>query len=195
MLEKLPVSGVRKLFAFLTNGNAEIKFHTICLQNRDRERRLTARLYSGCSCFFVTSCTGCPYCGTGRFTGVWVTTILRSNTYGCPWKTCSSEILENPAAVCDGTGSLWLPVHGTGAFFAKLEEHFGVKGFASTRALYDDPLTPLSVIYDRINRALGTTLSWRDELPLAEANDIPNRYIVRLLDIAAYHDVALHLVV
>lgn len=194
MLEKLPVSGVRKLFAFLTNGNAEIKFHTICLQNRDRERAANRPIVFGMQLLFCNVLYRLPVLRDWPFHRRLGHDYITQQYLRLPVEDLSSEILENPAAVCDGTGSLWLPVHGTGAFFAKLEEHFGVKGFASTRALYDDPLTPLSVIYDRINRALGTTLSWRDELPLAEANDIPNRYIIRLLDIAAYHDVALHLV-
>ena len=38
MLEKLSVDFVRKIFAILTNGNAQIKFYTICMQNRNREK-------------------------------------------------------------------------------------------------------------------------------------------------------------
>ena len=38
MLEKLSVDFVRKLFSILTNGNAQIKFYTICMQNQDREK-------------------------------------------------------------------------------------------------------------------------------------------------------------
>ena len=45
------------------------------------------------------------------------------------------------------------------------------------------------------NQALSVNLSWAKELELARQNRIPNRYVIRLLDIAAYHQVSIHLTV
>ena len=142
--EKLPVSGVRKLFAFLTNGNAEIKFHTIACKPRPRTGgQPPHRLRDAAA--FLHILYRLPVLRDWPFHRRLGHDYITQQYLRLPVEDLSSEILEisrrvrwHRKPVAAGT---W-----TGGFFCEAEEHFGVKGFASTRALYDDPLTPLSVI-------------------------------------------------
>lgn len=195
MVEKLSVDFVRKIFWILTNGNAQIKFHTICMQNRDREKATNRPVEFGLKLLGYNLWYRLPLLREipiGRQIGK---DYLTRQYLRLPVEDLASEILENPQAVCDVENSLFLPVLSQDAFFEKLENVFDCPGFAKMRRRYQDNKKPLKDIYDSINQALSTSLSWEQELSIARENLIPNRYIIRFLDIATYHQVAIYLTV
>ena len=112
-----------------------------------------------------------------------------------PVEDLSSEILENPAAVCDVTDSLFLPVLGKRSFFQQVEKALDCPGFAKARLRLEDPCMGMEEIYQSLNRTLQKSLQPDTELKMAAANLMPNRYIIRLLDIAVYHGVTVHLTI
>ena len=71
MLEKLPVSGVRKLFAFLTNAMPKLNSTPFACKTATANGRPTAPSSSGCSCFFAIFYTGCPSLRDWPFHRVW----------------------------------------------------------------------------------------------------------------------------
>ena len=194
VVEKLSVDFIRKLFTLLTNGNAQIKFHTICMQNRNREKAANQPVAFGLKLLGYNVWYRLPLIRDipiGRTIGK---NYLTHSYLRLPVEDWSSEILENPAAVCDVEQSLLLPVLSPESFFKKLEEMLDFRGFAAVRSRYQDCQMPLEEIYHQINRELSTHFSWKQELTLARTYLIPNRYLIRLLDIAAYHGVQIHLV-
>ena len=195
MLEKLSVDFVRKLFSILTNGNAQIKFYTICMQNQDREKAANRPVEFGLKLLGYNVWYRLPLLRdlpVGRRIGH---DYLTRHYLRLPVEDLASEILENPHAVCDVEGSLLLPIWDEKRFFEKLERAFDCPGFARLRRRLEKPGMSIQAIYQAINQALSVNLSWAKELELARQNRIPNRYVIRLLDIAAYHQVSIHLTV
>ncbi len=195
MLEKLSVDFVRKLFSILTNGNAQIKFYTICMQNQDREKAANRPVEFGLKLLGYNVWYRLPLLRdlpVGRRIG---RDYLTRHYLRLPVEDLASEILENPHAVCDVEGSLLLPVWDDKRFFEKLERDFDCPGFTRLRRRLEKPGMSIQEIYQAINQALSVSLSWEKELELARQNRIPNRYVIRLLDIAAYHQVGIHLTV
>lgn len=195
MLEKLSVDFVRKLFYLLTNGNAQIKFHTICMQNQDREKAANRPIEFGLKLLgynVLYRLPGLRDLPVGRRIGK---DYLTRKYLRLPVEDLSTEILENPAAVCDITGSLFLPVLEPKSFFQQVEKALACPGFAKARLRLEDPCVGIEEIYQSLNRTLGKSLQPDTELKMAAANLMPNRYIIRLLDIAVYHGVTVHLTV
>lgn len=195
MLEKLSVDFVRKLFYILTNGNAQIKFYTICMQNQDREKAANRPVEFGCKLLgynLFYRLPGIRNLPIGRRIGG---DYLTGKYLRLPVEDLCSEILENPAAVCDITNSLFLPVLGERSFFQQVEQQLACPGFAKARLRLADPCMGIQEIYEKLSKTLNKHLSPETELEMAAANLLPNRYIIRLLDIAAYHQVAIHFTV
>lgn len=195
MLEKLSVDFVRKLFYLLTNGNAQIKFHTICMQNQDREKAANRPIEFGLKLLgynLFYRLPGIRDLPVGRRIG---RDYLTRKYLRLPVEDLSSEILENPAAVCDVTQSLFLPVLEKRSFFQQVEKALACPGFAKARLRLEDPCVEIGEIYQSLNRTLQKSLKPDTELKMAAANLMPNRYIIRLLDIAAYHGVTVHLTI
>ena len=195
MVERLSVDFIRKLFVMLTSGNAQIKFHTICMQNRNREKAANRPFTFGMKLLGYNIWYRLPLIRdipVGRRIGK---DFLTRCYLRLPVEDLSSEILENPQAVCDVENSLFLPVLSQESFFEKLEKKLDCDGFAKARHQYQDDTKPLEEIYRELNRTLSTSFSCKTELELARTNLIPNRYSMRLLDIAAYHEVKIHLVI
>ena len=194
MLEKLSVDFVRKIFAILTNGNAQIKFYTICMQNRNREKATNKPVEFGMKllgCNILYRLPGVRNIPFGRTIGQH---CLTRRYLRLPVEDLASEILENPHAICDVQGSLLLPVLSEESLYRKLEAYFSCPGFAALRKKLQDVHQPIEEIYAEISRRLKRTITCEAELHLAKANWIPNRYIIRFLDIASYHGVGVHLV-
>lgn len=195
MLEKLSVDFVRKLFYLLTNGNAQIKFHTICMQNQDREKAANRPIEFGLKLLgynLFYRLPGLRDLPVGRRIG---RDYLTRKYLRLPVEDLSSEILENPAAVCDVTDSLFLPVLGKRSFFQQVEKALDCPGFAKARLRLEDPCMGMEEIYQSLNRTLQKSLQPDTELKMVAANLMPNRYIIRLLDIAVYHGVTVHLTI
>lgn len=195
MLEKLSVDFVRKLFYLLTNGNAQIKFHTICMQNQDREKAANRPIEFGLKLLgynLFYRLPGIRDLPVGRRIG---RDYLTRKYLRLPVEDLSSEILENPAAVCDVTQSLFLPVLEKRTFFQQVEKALACPGFAKARLRLEDPCAGIGEIYQSLNHTLQRSLKPDTELKMAAANLMPNRYIIRLLDIAAYHGVTVHLTI
>ena len=195
MLEKLSVDFVRKLFYVLTNGNAQIKFHTICMQNQDREKAANRPIEFGLKLLGYNiwyRLPGIRNIPIGRQIGK---TYLTNQYLRLPVEDLSSEILENPSVVCDVINSLFLPVLEKKSFYQQVEREIGCHGFAKARLRLENSCMGIQEIYKQLSSLLEKNISPDTELKMAAANLIPNRYIIRLLDIAAYHEIKLHFVV
>lgn len=195
MLEKLSVDFVRKIFAILTNGNAQIKFYTICMQNRDREKATNKPVEFGMKllgCNILYRLPGIRSIPFGRTIG---RHYLTRRYLRLPVEDLASEILEKPHAICDVQGSLLLPVLSEESLYRKLEAYFSCPGFAALRKKLQDIHRPIEEIYTELSRRLNRTITCEAELNFAKANWIPNRYIIRFLDIASYHEIGVHLVI
>ena len=195
MIERLSVDFVRKLFYLLTNGNAQIKFHTICMQNQNREMATNRPIEFGLKLLAYNIFYRIPLIRDipiGRSIGK---EYLTRQYLRLPVEDLASEILENPAVVCDLKHTLFLPVLTQNGLYEKLEKEFRIQGFARMRRKLQNSCSSIDEIYQRLNQGLEVNLSPTRELELAYENLIPNRYIIRLLDIAAYHDVKIYLTV
>ena len=195
MLEKLSVDFVRKIFHILTNGNAQIKFHTICMQNRDREKAANRPVEFGLKLLGYNvwyRLPGIRNIPVGREIGK---TYLTRKYLRLPVEDLSSEILENPSVVCDITDSLFLPVLEKKRFYQQVEHRLSCPGFAKIRFGLENPSMKIDAIYKELSRIFQKQLSPQIELEMAAENFMPNRYIIRLLDIAAYHEITIHFVV
>ena len=194
MLEKLSVDFVRKIFTFLTNGNAHIKFHTICMQNRDREMAANRPIQFGMKLLGYNVFYRIPLVRNIKIGRTIGKDYLTRCYLRLPVEDLASEILENPQVVCDVEDCLFLPVLSKRIFYQKVEEELKCPQFAKLRQKFEGALRPIHDIYKDISHTLGKKISCEKELELAQVNMLPNRYILRLLDIAAYHDVGIHLV-
>ena len=147
MLEKLSVDFVRKLFSILTNGNAQIKFYTICMQNQDREKAANRPVEFGLKLLGYNVWYRLPLLRdlpVGRRIG---RDYLTRHYLRLPVEDLASEILENPHAVCDVEGSLLLPVWDDKRFFEKLERDFDCPGFTRLRRRLENPGMSIQEIY------------------------------------------------
>ncbi|MGN0460907.1 MAG: hypothetical protein ACI4HZ_00520, partial [Ruminococcus sp.] len=73
--------------------------------------------------------------------------------------------------------------------FMDIEKKIKVKNFAKLRKQYSGSSLPINVIYEKINSKLKTSIDYNIELSIMETQYIPNKYGVRLLDIATCNNI------
>lgn len=192
MLEKLPMNYVRKLYDILTVGNEDVNFCCLCLHNRNREAAINNPIGFGINLIKLNILCRIPGIRKIVLSGKIGKTYL-SSIYVRPTITeLASGLLDNKAVMTDVFGCAIDSLKSDSEIYSIIEEKTGVRSFAKLRSKYDDKFEKIENIYRRINDALGASVDYHIELELRRKFYVPNRYVVRLLDIAAFNNLKIY---
>lgn len=192
MLEKLPINYVRKLYNVLTEGNEDVNFCCLCLHNQNREAAINNPVSFGINLVKLNILCRIPIVKKYVFSKKIGKNYL-SSVYVRPTITeLASGLLDNKAVITDVFDCAVSSLKSDCEIFKMIEEKTGVKGFAKIRRKYDDKTQKIEHIYEKINSALNSSVDYHIELDLRMKFYIPNRYVVRLLDIATFNNLKIY---
>lgn len=192
MLEKLPIDYVRKLYDFLTEGNEDVNFCCLCLHNQNREAAINNPISFGINLVKLNVLCRIPFVKKYVFSKKIGENYL-SSVYVRPTITeLASGLLDNVAVVTDIFDCAIDSLKTDSEIFEIIEQKTNVTGFAKLRRKYDDKSETIENIYKKINSKLNSSLDYHTELDLRMKLYIPNKYVVRLLDIAVFNNLKIY---
>lgn len=189
MVEKLPLDFVRKIYNMLTNGNDDVNFYCMCIQNQNREAATNSPIKFALNLIKINILCRLPFSkrrlfseeiGKAYLSGIFVRPAI------CE---LASGMLDNSRLITDIFGCAVTTIKNRNDIFKDIEKEIGVKGFADLRKQYDNSRLPIQQIYKKISAKLKTVIDYKIELSVMEKHYVANKYAVRLLDIAACNNV------
>lgn len=189
MVEKLPLDFVRKIYNMLTNGNDDVNFYCMCIQNQNREAATNSPIKFALNLIKINILCRLPFSkhrlfseeiGKAYLSGIFVRPAI------CE---LASGMLDNSRLITDIFGCAVTTIKSRNDIFKDIEMEIGVKGFADLRKQYDNGKLPIQQIYKKISAKLKTVIDYKIELSVMEKHYVANKYAVRLLDIAACNNV------
>ncbi|MGN0490394.1 hypothetical protein [Ruminococcus sp.] len=189
MVEKLPLDFVRKIYNMLTNGNDDVNFYCMCIQNQNREAATNSPIKFALNLIKINILCRLPFSkqklfseeiGKAYLSGIFVRPAI------CE---LASGMLDNSRLITDIFGCAVTTIKNRNDIFKDIQKEIGVKGFADLRKQYDNSKLPIQQIYKKISAKLKTVIDYKIELSVMEKYYVANKYAVRLLDIAACNNV------
>ena len=189
MVEKLPLDFVRKIYNMLTNGNDDVNFYCMCIQNQNREAATNSPIKFALNLIKINILCRLPFSkrrlfseeiGKAYLSGIFVRPAI------CE---LASGMLDNSRLITDIFGCAVTTIKNRNDIFKDIEKEIGVKGFADLRKQYDNSRLPIQQIYKKISAKLKTVIDYKIELSVMEKHYVANKYVVRLLDIATCNNV------
>lgn len=189
MVEKLPLDFVRKIYNMLTNGNDDVNFYCMCIQNQNREAATNSPIKFAFNLIKINILCRLPFSkrrlfseeiGKAYLSGIFVRPAI------CE---LASGTLDNSQLITDIFGCAVTTIKNRNDIFKDIQKEIGVKGFADLRKQYDNSKLPIQQIYKKISAKLKTVIDYKIELSVMEKYYVANKYAVRLLDIAACNNV------
>ena len=177
---------IKKAYALLAHSSPEVDFRCKCLLSAERESMTQRPLLLALRILLLNVLCRLRLHYAGRAVG---RSYLSPFLVRPPVYDLAAQMLECPRLLTDLAGSAFLLLKSREDFYAALESELGPPGFARLRRRLDDPTMPLADIYRRIGEKLHADISCEAELRLAGQLLVPNRYALRLLDIARYNHV------
>ncbi|MCD8026490.1 MAG: hypothetical protein LUF33_06095 [Clostridiales bacterium] len=184
MVEKLPLDFVRKIYNLLTTGNDDVNFYCMCLQNQNREAATNSPVKFALSLIKINIMCRLPFSKDRIFSAEIGNTYLSEIFVRPAISETASGMLDNAEVITDIFGSAFTVVISREELFENIEAETGVHGFARLRSECDDCKIPLKNIYRKINNELNTSVDYKIELNEIAKHLFPNKYVIRLLDIA-----------
>ena len=185
---------LKKIYMYLVHSHPEVDFFCKCLLNTERESLVQRPVLLALRILKINLLCHLPFLKY-RYAGQLGHAYLSRRLVRPPVYDLAQQILEYPQVVTDLFGSALMMLKCWSDLYAQLEKELGLLGFARLRGALDDPALPLDEIYRQIGEMLGKEVSYAAELALAEALFVPNKYVVRLLDILQYNCVKVTAVV
>lgn len=189
MVEKLPLDFVRKIYNMLTNGNDDVNFYCMCIQNQNREAATNSPIKFALNLIKINILCRLPFSKRRLFSEE-IGKAYLSRIFVRP-AICelASGMLDNSRLITDIFGCAVTTIKNRNDIFKDVEKEIGVKGFADLRKQYDNSKLPIQQIYKKISAKLKTVIDYKIELSVMEKHYVANKYAVRLLDIAACNNV------
>lgn len=192
MIEKLPLDFVRNLYDILTNGNEDVNFCCLCFHNQNREAAVSNPVAFGLNLLKLNVFCRIPFLKDKVFSEKIGQSHLSSVFVRPAVAELASGMLDNSAIITDIFDSAVTSLKTDKEIFEMIEAETGVRGFAALRQNLDDKSVKLEVIYGKINDALHSSIDYNTELSYRRQFYVPNRYVVRLLDIAAFNNLKIY---
>lgn len=189
MVEKLPLDFIRKIYNLLTNGNDDVNFYCMCIQNQNREAATNSPIKFAFNLIKINILCRLPFSkrklfseeiGKSYLSGIFVRPAI------CE---LASGMLDNSRLITDIFGCAVTTIKSQDDIFTDIEKEIGVKGFADLRKQYSNSKLPIQEIYKKISAKLKTVIDYKIELSAMEKHYVANKYAVRLLDIAKCNNV------
>lgn len=188
MVELLPMDFVRKIYNFLTNGNDDVNFYCMCVQNRNREAATNSPIKFALNLIKINMVCRLPFAKNRLFSKEIGKDFL-SGLFVRPTITeIASGILDNNELIFDLYGCCFTTVRDKYEIFKMIEKTIGIYGFAEKRMSLENKGLTLDVIYKQLSKHFLTEIDEKFELRLMEKHLFRNNYIIRLIDIAKYND-------
>ena len=179
---------MRKIYNFLTNGNDDVNFYCMCVQNRNREAATNSPIKFALNLIKINIVCRLPFAKNRLFSKEIGKDFL-SGLFVRPTITeIASGILDNNELIFDLYGCCFTTVRDKYEIFKMIEKTIGIYGFAEKRMSLENKGLTLDVIYKQLSKHFLTEIDEKFELRLMEKHLFRNNYIIRLIDIAKYND-------
>lgn len=192
MVEKLPLDFVRKIYNILTNGNEDVNFYCLCLHNQNREAAMNSPIQFGINLIKLNIFCRIPFLKNKIFNEKIGQNYLSSIFVRPSISELASGMLDNSAVITDIFECAVTSLKSDEEIYNIVEKNTKVKGFAKLRKKLDNKKVPIEEIYIKINETLHSSIDYKTELSYRRQFYVPNRYVVRLLDIATFNDLKIY---
>ncbi len=184
MVEKLPLDFVRKIYTLLTTGNDDVNFYCMCVQNQNREAATNSPIKFALNLIKINILCRLPF-KKGKIFSEEIGKSYLSQFFVRP-AICelASGMLDNSQLIVDISGCAVTTIKSRDEIFLLIEKELGVKGFAAARKKLDNDKIPIKEIYRKISDKLCTVIDYKIELSQIIKYYVPNKYVIRLIDIA-----------